>query len=91
MDTLQLLLQIALSLGMGGLISGMSYLSVDKLKWDNRKFAFSLIISTFTSLTVVSSVTGGITSDNVILTVLMIAGSSFFANKGIQMASRLRK
>jgi len=90
MDTTQLVLQVAVGLGMGAVISIMSHISVDKSKWDNRKFIFSTIISTFTALTVVNSMVGGITTDNIIETLLLIAGASFFANKGISAASKLR-
>lgn len=90
MDTTQLVLQLAVGIGMGAIMSIMSHISVEKSKWDNRKFIFSTVVATFASLTVVNSIVGGITADNIIETILMIAGSAFFANKGIAATEKLR-
>ena len=86
----QLLIQGAIGVGMGTLIAVAGYLSTAVESWNNRKFAYSVIISVFTAFIVITGLGVDIGSENLIPTLLAIAGVSFFANKGIKTALRVR-
>ena len=91
MDVSQLIVQLIVGVGMGGIISVMSYLSQPLQDWDNRKFIFSIGVAVFSALAIIQSIEGGITEDNIIYVILTIAGSSFLTNKTIQIAARLKE
>jgi len=85
----QLFLELGLGIGMGALIALVAFVA-GKDPWNNRLFIYTTIIGAFTSLAVIEGIEGGINGDNLINVVLMIAGLSFFANKGIQIGTNLR-
>ena len=75
---------------MGTLIAITAYLSSSEA-WNNRKFAYALVIGVFTSFAVIEGVVDGVTEANILNVVLLIAGTSFFTNKAVQMAQRVHK
>ena len=85
----QLILDASVGLGMGAIIAVASYLAGNEA-WNNRKFAYSVIIGVFTAFAIIEGLGQGITESNFISVLLSIAGVSFFANKGIKMANRVR-
>lgn len=91
----QISLEIGVGVGMGTLIAIMSFLST-KDPWNNRLFAYTLVIGVFTTFAVIEGIEGGIGIDpttgdnNIVKVLLLVAGASFFANKGIKMAERIR-
>ena len=85
----QLVLDASVGLGMGAIIAVASYLAGNEA-WNNRKFAYSVIIGVFTAFAVIEALGTGITEANFISVLLSIAGVSFFTNKGIKMANRVR-
>jgi hypothetical protein len=85
----QLFLELGLGIGMGALIALIAFVA-GKDPWNNRLFIYTTIIGAFTSLAVIEGIEGGVGGDNLIKVVLMIAGLSFFANKGIQLGANLR-
>ena len=85
----QLVLDASVGIGMGALIAVCSFLA-GKEVWDNRKFAYSIIIGVFTAFAIIEGLGTGITEANFIGVLLSIAGVSFFTNKGIKMATRVR-
>jgi len=86
----QLLIQATVGIGMGTLIALSAYLAKTDNTWNNRKFAYSVIIGVFTSFAVITGLGQDISAANFIPTLLSIAGVSFFANKGLQAALRVR-
>ena len=86
----QLILQGTVGIGMGALIAVAGYLATAAESWNNRKFAYSVIIGVFTSFTVITGLGQEINTSNFIPTLLSIAGVSFFANIGIKTALRVR-
>ncbi len=86
----QLALEIGVGVGMGTLIALVAFLSSTD-KWNNRLFAYTLAMGVVTSFVVIEGIEGGLGEDNLIKVVLLIAGASFFANKGVKMATRVRK
>ena len=86
----QLILQGTVGIGMGALIAVAGYLATAAESWNNRKFAYSVIIGVFTSFTVITGLGQEINTSNFIPTLLSIAGVSFFANKVINTALRVR-
>lgn len=85
----QLALEVGIGVGMGTLIAVVAFLATTD-KWNNRLFAYTLVIGVFTAFVVIEGVEGGVDESNLIKTILLIAGASFFANKGIKMAERIR-
>ena len=86
----QLILQVTVGIGMGALIAVSAFLAKSDNTWNNRKFAYSVIIGVFTSFTVITGLGQEISTSDFIPTLLSIAGVSFFANKGLQAALRVR-
>ena len=85
----QVVLNASVGIGMGALIAVASYLAANEA-WNNRKFAYSTIIGVFTAFAIIEGLGTGITETNFISVLLSIAGVSFFTNKGIKMANRVR-
>lgn len=85
----QLAVNVGVGIGMGTLIAIMAFLST-KDPWNNKLFAYTLVIATFTAFAVIEGIEGGVGEGNIIKVILMIAGTAFFANKGIKMAIRVR-
>jgi len=85
----QLALEIGVGIGLGTLISIMAFLS-SKDKWDNRLFGYTLVLGVITTFGVIEGIEGGLGEENIIKVVLMVAGLSFFGNKSIKMAERIR-
>jgi hypothetical protein len=85
----QLFLELGLGIGMGALIALIAFVA-GKDPWNNRLFIYTTLIGAFTSLAVIEGIEGGIDGGNLIKVILMIAGLSFFANKGIQLGANLR-
>jgi len=85
----QTALDLGIGIGMGTLIAVMAFLSTDA-KWNNKLFAYTLILASFTAFAVIDTIEGGVSEANLISVILAIAGASFFANKGIKIANRLR-
>ena len=84
----QLIVHLAVGAGMGFLISALSVLSDVNNAWNNRQFAYTAILGAFAALGIINGVEGGITAENFIGVILMIAGATFLANKGIKLASK---
>ena len=84
----QLWLEVGLGIAMGTLIAIVSCLSSQEA-WNNRKLGYSMVIGVFTAFGIIEGVVDGVTADNVIHVVLLIAGASFFTNKAIGMAQRV--
>ena len=84
----QLWLEIGLGIAMGTLIAIVSCLSSNEA-WNNRKLGYSMVIGVFTAFGIIEGVVDGVTADNIIQVVLLIAGASFFTNKAIGMAQRV--
>jgi len=84
----QLVLSISVGLVMGALIAFAGWIK-DKNPWDNKQFAYALIIGVFTSLAVIQGIEGGIDETNILKVIIEIAGLSFFANAAIKGGSRL--
>ena len=84
----QLWLEIGLGIAMGTLIAIVSCLSGNEA-WNNRKLGYSMVIGVFTAFGIIEGVVDGVTAENVIQVVLLIAGASFFTNKAIGMAQRV--
>ena len=84
----QLWLEIGLGIAMGTLIAIVSCLSSNEA-WNNRKLGYSMVIGVFTAFAIIEGVVDGVTAENVIQVVLLIAGASFFTNKAIGMAQRV--
>ena len=85
----QLGLSIAVGLAMGALIAFVAWLST-KDAWNNKLFAYTLIVGVFTSFIVIDAIEGGIDETNLLKVVIEIAGLSFFANKGIKAGALLQ-
>lgn len=86
----QLALEVGLGVAMGALVAITAYLSSTE-SWNNRKFAYSVVIGVFTSFAIIEGVVEGVTEANILNVVLLIAGTSFFTNKAIQMAQRVHR
>jgi len=86
----QLALEVGIGVGMGTLIAVMAFLSTTD-KWNNRLFAYTLVMGVVTAFVVIEGIEGGVGEENLIKVILLIAGASFFGNKGIKMAIRVRK
>ena len=86
----QLFIEVGLGVSMGALIAFLSFVA-GTAAWDNRLFVYTAVIGVFTSLTVIEGIEGGVGEENILKVILMIAGMSFFANKGIQMGANLRQ
>ena len=84
----QLWLEVGLGIAMGTLIAIVSCLSSNEA-WNNRKLGYTMVIGVFTAFGVIEGVVDGVSADNAIQVVLLIAGASFFANKAIGMAQRV--
>jgi hypothetical protein len=84
-----LALEVGLGVGMGTLISIVAFLSTTD-KWNNRLFAYTLVIATFSAFAVIEGVEGGVDESNIIKVALLIAGVSFFTNKGLKMGQRIQ-
>jgi len=84
----QLWLEVGLGIAMGTLIAIVSCLSSQEA-WNNRKLGYTMVIGVFTAFGVIEGIVDGVTADNAIQVVLLIAGASFFANKAIGMAQRV--
>ena len=84
----QLWIEVGLGIAMGTLIAIVSCLSSQEA-WNNRKLGYTMVIGVFTAFGIIEGVTGGVTADNAIQVVLLIAGASFFTNKAIGMAQRI--
>ena len=84
----QLWLEVGLGIAMGTLIAIVSFLSSNEA-WNNRKLGYSMVIGVFTAFGIIEGVVDGVTADNLIQVVLLIAGASFFTNKAIGMAQRV--
>ena len=84
----QLWLEVGLGIAMGTLIAIVSCLSSQEA-WNNRKLGYSMVIGVFTAFGIIEGVVDGVTAENVIQVVLLIAGASFFTNKAIGMAQRV--
>ena len=85
----QLWLEVGLGLAMGTLIAIVACLSSNEA-WNNRKLGYSMVIGVFTAFGIIEGVVDGVTAENIIQVVLLIAGASFFTNKAIGMAQRVR-
>ena len=85
----QLWLEVGLGLAMGTLIAIVACLSSNDA-WSNRKLGYSMVIGVFTAFAIIEGVVEGVTAENIIQVVLLIAGASFFTNKAIGMAQRVR-
>lgn len=85
----QLALEIGIGVALGTVIAIMAFLSTSKA-WDNRLFAYTLVIGVFTTFAVIEGIEGGVDESNLIKVALMVGGASFFSNKSIQMAERVR-
>jgi len=85
----QFALTIGVGLTMGTLIAVMAYLSSNS-GWNNKLFSYTLVIGVFSTFVIVQGVEGGVDESNIIKVILLVAGGSFFANKGIKMAERVR-
>lgn len=86
----QLGLSVGVGLGMGALIALAGWVS-SKDPWNNRQFAYTLIIGVITSFGVIEGIEGGLDETNVLKVIIEIAGLSFFANKGVKAAIKLQK
>ena len=86
----QLGLHLALGVGMGVVIAIMGFLS-SKDEWNNKLFAYTIGIGVVTTFTVIEGIEGGVDESNLLKVIVEVAGLSFFANKGVQMAQRLQK
>ena len=84
----QLWLEVGLGIGMGTLIAIVAFLSSTEA-WNNRKLGYTMVIGVFSAFGIIEGVVEGVSEENVIQVVLLIAGASFFANKAIGMAQRL--
>ena len=84
----QLWLEVGLGIAMGTLIAIVACLSTNEA-WNNRKLGYTMVIGVFTAFGVIEGVVEGVTAENAIQVVLLIAGASFFANKAIGMAQRV--
>ena len=84
----QLWLEVGLGIAMGTLIAIVSCLSSNEA-WNNRKLGYTMVIGVFTAFGVIEGVVDGVSAENAIQVVLLIAGASFFANKAIGMAQRV--
>jgi len=84
----QLWLEVGLGIAMGTLIAIVSCLSSNDA-WNNRKLGYTMVIGVFTAFGIIEGVVDGVTGDNIIQVVLLIAGASFFTNKAIGMAQRV--
>ena len=85
----QLWLEVGLGIAMGTLIAIVACLS-SNTAWSNRKLGYSMVIGVFTAFAIIEGVVEGVTAENIIQVVLLIAGASFFTNKAIGMAQRVR-
>ena len=85
----QLWLEVGLGIAMGTLIAIVACLSSNEA-WNNRKLGYSMVIGVFTAFGIIEGVVDGVTAENIIQVVLLIAGASFFTNKAISMAQRVR-
>jgi len=85
----QLWLEVGLGLAMGTLIAIVACLSSNEA-WNNRKLGYSMVIGVFTAFGIIEGVVDGVTAENIIQVVLLIAGASFFTNKAISMAQRVK-
>jgi len=85
----QLALEIGVGIALGTLIATMAFLS-SKDKWDNRLFGYTLVLGVITTIGVIEGVEGGIDESNILKVILEVAGLSFFGNKSIKMAERIR-
>lgn len=86
----QFALRIGVGVGMGALISVVTVLGAESGNtWDNRKFAYGMVIAVFSAFVVIDGFKEPLNYGNIISVILQIAGGTFFANKGIQMAQRL--
>ena len=84
----QLWLEVGLGIAMGTLIAIVSCLSSNEA-WNNRKLGYTMVIGVFTAFGVIEGIVDGVSAENAIQVVLLIAGASFFANKAIGMAQRV--
>ena len=84
----QLWLEVGLGIGMGTLIAIVAFLSSTEA-WSNRKLGYTMVIGVFSAFGIIEGVTEGVSEENVIQVVLLIAGASFFTNKAIGMAQRV--
>ena len=84
----QLWLEVGLGIGMGTLIAIVAFLSSNEA-WNNRKLGYTMVIGVFSAFGIIEGVTEGVSEENVLQVVLLIAGASFFANKAIGMAQRV--
>jgi hypothetical protein len=85
----QILLNLAVGLGVGGLVAAIAKLESGE-EWDGRKFIYSIIIGGFAGLAVIQGLEGGnVTEDNFVNVLLLIFGGSFLGNKGIGTLQRL--
>ena len=85
----QLWLEVGLGIAMGTLIAIVACLSSNEA-WNNRKLGYSMVIGVFVAFGIIEGVVDGVTAENIIQVVLLIAGASFFTNKAIGMAQRVR-
>ena len=85
----QLWLEVGLGIAMGTLIAIVACLSSNEA-WNNRKLGYSMVIGVFVAFGIIEGVVDGVTAENIIQVVLLIAGASFFTNKAISMAQRVK-
>jgi len=86
----QLVLSIGVGLTMGAIIALAGWVK-DTQPWNNRQFAYALIIGVFTSFLVIEGFEGGVDESNLLNVLVEIAGLSFFANVGVKAGARLQK
>jgi len=85
----QIILNLAVGLGIGGLVAAIAKLESGEA-WNGRKFVYSVVIGGFAGLAVIQNLDGGnVTEANFISVLLMIFGGSFLGNKGIGTLQRL--
>lgn len=76
----------------GAVISGLAALGSKDIKWDWKKFLYSLGIATIAGLGIVNVQFGGvITEGNVLPVVLEIIGVSFIGSKLVNISKKLKE
>ena len=91
MEEIQLLYSIGTAVGVSAVLSGLAALSAKDVKWDWRKYLYTLGVSSFGALAIVNSIQDGVNAGNLISVALQIAGASFLGNKLIGLAAKLKK
>lgn len=85
----QIILQVALALGIGAFTSVMAKLaSADA--WDNKKFAYTLGVTFISGLVAVTALEGGVDESNILKVFVEVLGINFVMHTGIQIGGRLQ-